>query len=281
MKNTIKLSLSVIALLLAFSALSSCTNETVQLNDDLKSTQSATSSGNINSDCTCIDNWPTTISPEETALVLHMREEEKLARDVYAYFYTQFNLRVFNNISNSEQKHMSSVLCILNQYGIEDPVIDEEGVFSDSDLQELYNALTEQGSASLTDALVVGATIEDLDIYDLDEALNVVENSAIQIIFNNLRCGSYNHMRAFIRQLNRQNNTYTPQYISTEDFEAILAGELGDCSNMGSGSGNGNGNGNGQGYRQGNGYGHGNGKGYKTNRTGNLKRSARQRTNNY
>jgi len=272
MKNSIKFCLSAIALFLTFSALSSCSSESVQLNDELKSFQ--TTSDSISPDCSCIDSWPATISPEETALVLHMREEEKLARDVYTYFYKQYNLRIFNNISLSEQKHMNSVLCILNQYGIEDPVINEEGVFSDADLQQLYNNLIEQGSVSLTDALSVGATIEDLDINDLDEALEVVENSAIEFIFNNLRCGSYNHMRAFTRQLNQNNSSYEPQHISAEDYEAILNNQMANCANMGKGIGRGYGmgRGNGKGYGQGKGMGKGNGKGYgqgKGNRQGN------------
>lgn len=249
MKNSIKFCLSAIALFLTFSALSSCSSESVQLNDELKSFQTASDS--ISPDCSCIEDWPASISREETDLVLYMREEEKLARDVYSYFYNMYNLPAFSNISNSEQKHMSSVLCILNQYGIEDPVINEEGVFSDSDLQQLYNTLIEQGSVSLTDALSVGASIEDLDIYDLNEALDLVENSAIATIFNNLRCGSYNHMRAFSRHLNRKNSTFEPQHISVEDYKAILNSQMGNCANMSKVIGRGNGMGQGYGKRNG------------------------------
>jgi hypothetical protein len=264
MKNFIKKSLPLITMIITLSVFSSCTNEDVQINTDLKNSQPERLVDGTN-DCSCIDEWPASISPEETALVLHMREEEKLARDVYAYLYNQHNLNIFNNISNSEQQHMNSILCILEQYNIEDPVVNEAGVFSNSELQELYNSLIEQGSASLMDALVVGATIEDLDIYDLDVALSEVQNSAIDFIFNNLRCGSYNHMRAFNRQIERNDGSYTPQFISNDDYIAILNGELGDCNNSGNGNGQGNGNGNGnrngkgKGNRMGNGNGMGNG----------------------
>jgi hypothetical protein len=48
---------------------------------------------------------PTTVGPEEAASLQFMREEEKLAHDVYVTLYEQWGLRVFNNISRSEQQH--------------------------------------------------------------------------------------------------------------------------------------------------------------------------------
>ena len=159
---------------------------------------------------------------EETSL-LHMREEEKLARDVYDYLYEIWGMRIFNNISSAEQSHMSSLATILQKYNIPDPVLnDDRGSFSDEGMKELYTKLTAMGSNSLADALLVGATIEDLDIFDLQNALLKTDNMDILFIFGNLKKGSENHIRAFTNQLKSFNITYEAQYISQEELENIL-----------------------------------------------------------
>lgn len=214
--------------------------------------------GNDTIDCSCITNPSAEISEAEAESLLFMREEEKLARDIYITFFEQYDLRVFDRISQSEQKHMDRILCLLNYYQLNDPVINEVGVFSNPEIQELYDALLVQGSQSLVEALTVGAIIEDVDIFDLTEALQQTDNEAIVFILSNLRCGSTNHMRAFTRQLNSNDASYTPQYISEADYTAIQAGEYGDCS---TGNGQGNGSGNGVGNCTGAGSGNGNGMG--------------------
>ena len=45
------------------------------------------------------------LTDEEIAGLKLMREEEKLARDVYMVLYEQWNLPIFSNIANSEQAH--------------------------------------------------------------------------------------------------------------------------------------------------------------------------------
>ncbi len=184
------------------------------------------------------------LSPEEVADLLHMREEEKLARDVYLTLYEKWNLTVFQNIARSEQMHMDAVATLLTTYGLEDPVAqtgDARGAFTDPNLQALYEQLVEQGSASLVDALTVGATIEDLDIKDLNEALSRTDKEDIRLVYENLKMGSENHMRAFVRNLQAQGADYTPQFISEEEYQAILSSTPGRGQGQGGGPGMGQG----------------------------------------
>ena len=155
--------------------------------------------------------------------LVYMREEEKLARDVYITLFGMYENKVFDNISKAEQQHMDRVLTLLEKYNIEDPSIEGIGKFSNETLQKLYNDLIEQGSLSEIDALMVGATIEDVDIYDLDEFTAKTTDPDIITLYNALNCGSRNHMRAFIRQLTNLGVTYTPQFISQEHFDSIIA----------------------------------------------------------
>lgn len=159
----------------------------------------------------------------EKASLQFMREEEKLARDVYRYLYEQHGALVFTNIAASEQSHMDAVKELLVKYNVPDPVAtDIPGIFINQDLQALYDKLIFDGKFSLADALTVGATIEDLDLFDLNNELLKTNNADIETIYNSLIKGSRNHLRAFYGQLVTLGETYIPQYISQAYFDSII-----------------------------------------------------------
>lgn len=139
------------------------------------------------------------LSQEEIDGLIHMRLEEKLARDVYTTFGSLYNYKAFLNIKESEQKHMDAMLRLLVKYNIEDPVLsDEVGVFPPGPFQVLYDDYIVQGSVSLLEALQVGVAIEELDITDLQYQINeVVDNPDILRAYSNLLTGSENHLAAF------------------------------------------------------------------------------------
>ncbi len=161
--------------------------------------------------------------------LLHLREEEKLARDVYLYAYDKYELLVFKNISQAEQRHMDAVLGLLKEFNLPDPASSQRGVFSDSTLQKLYYQLTAKVDSSLKDALIVGCTIEDLDIHDIQEMQKRTDNQDILKVYAQLECGSRNHMRAFYSQVIENDTTYTPQFISQEEFERIINSDHERC----------------------------------------------------
>ena len=162
---------------------------------------------------------------EINGLIL-MREEEKLARDVYKFLGAKWNMRIFENIANSEQTHTNAIKTLLDKYGIEDPVKNNEiGVFTSLELKNLYENLIKQGSNSLLDALIIGATVEDLDIKDLNELSNNTDKEDILIVYNNLNRGSRNHLRAFVKQINKDGENYLPKYITQTEFDNIISSQ--------------------------------------------------------
>jgi hypothetical protein len=191
------------------------------------------------------------LSAEESAALLYMREEEKLAHDVYLTFYTQWGLPIFQNISQSEQTHSDAVKLLLDRYGLSDPASATPGVFTNPDLQALYNDLVARGSQSLAEALKSGAAIEEIDILDLQERLAQTDNADIQQVFDSLMNGSTNHLRSFVSTLNTQTGeTYQPQYLSADAYQAIISTGTGRGGNTrGHGQG-GNGGGGGRSHTQ-------------------------------
>jgi len=190
------------------------------------------------------------LSAEEAAGLAYMREEEKLAHDVYLALYAATGLQSFQNIANSEQTHTDAVKNLLDRYALPDPSAGKlEGQFSDPNLQALYDQLAAQGSQSLAEALKVGAAVEEIDILDLQTRMAQTTLADILLVYQSLEQGSENHLRAFTsRLLNQTGETYQPQYLSQDAYQAIItaSGTTGAGTGMGSGNGNG---GNGQGGR--------------------------------
>lgn len=217
MKNLLK-SLSFFLLAVVFTVtLASCgKDDTNPANDD----------ANINNTNlqTQINSLPKeALSQDELNNLAYLREEEKLARDVYITLYNKWKVNIFTNISASEQTHMDAVLSLLNKYALPDPVgSNAVGVFKDSALQNLYNQLVAKGNISVLDAYKVGATIEDVDIFDLKNALLKTDNQDIRLVYDMLTKGSRNHIRSFYKNILNTGGTYTPQYITQAEFDAII-----------------------------------------------------------
>ncbi len=160
------------------------------------------------------------LTQAEVNSLVFMREEEKLARDVYLALYEIWELPLFQNIANSEQTHTDSVANLLLSFNIPDPADNSPaGVFVNEDLQSLYDELMDLGGQSLADALKVGAAIEEIDIIDLQQALEYVQDPSIQRVYQNLLKGSENHLRAFTSTLeNQTGEIYEPQYMSSDSY---------------------------------------------------------------
>lgn len=142
------------------------------------------------------------LTEQEITDLQYMREEEKLAYDVYNALYALWGNPVFATIANSEARHKDSVLNLLNQFGLADPAAGmAAGKFTSSALQALYDQLLASGSKSEIDGLRVGVTVEVTDIDDLDVAIARTSDASIVRVYSNLRKGSMNHLSSFTNQI--------------------------------------------------------------------------------
>lgn len=164
---------------------------------------------------------PTSLSAEEQAAVIFMREEEKLARDVYAAL--TFQDPSFTNIRDSEQRHFDSVGDLVTRYQLTDPAAGKAaGEFTDPRLQALHDQLVTRGATSRLEALLVGAEIEELDLRDLQVALDAVTHDDVAVTYDNLMRGSRNHLRTYYGKVVAAGGSYAPQYLTAAELEAIV-----------------------------------------------------------
>lgn len=169
------------------------------------------------------------IDPDLTEIEIsdlrYMREEEKLARDVYLTMDQQWGDRtqVFAKIALSEETHTTTVDYLLDKFGVEDPVVnDTVGVFTNQELQALYDELVAKGQTSYTNALYVGALIEEKDMRDILAAIEQTDERPIILAYSNLLDGSKSHLRAFVRVIETQGLTYEAQLLDPEEVRLIL-----------------------------------------------------------
>ncbi len=163
-----------------------------------------------------------TLTEAEVASLMEMREEEKLAREVYLAMNAKYNYRTFANIAKSENAHTSAVLYLIKGFGLTDPSPVAATEFANPLFTDLYAQLTAKGSVSLVEALKVGAFIEEYDIADLQHHLAETENATVAKVYGNLLKGSKFHLKAFTNALKTQGATYTPTVLTVEEYNLIL-----------------------------------------------------------
>lgn len=163
------------------------------------------------------------LTPAEAATLTYMREEEKLARDVYLYLFDMWGVQVFSTIAASEQQHMDALKKLLDKYGLPDPA-GADGVFTNPHLQALYDELVAKGEESPLAALMVGGLIEEVDMVDLALAMDETSKEDLDRVYGNLMNGSENHLRAFAgRIVMLTGEDYEAQFLTQAEVDAILA----------------------------------------------------------
>lgn len=180
-----------------------------------------------------------TLSSAVAADLTHMRDEERLARDLYAAIATQYdNAAPFSTITLSEQRHYDSVGVLLTRYGVADPSAGKApGVYSDPELQKLYDSLWAQAKTSLTDAYAVGVAVENTDIADLKKAMAATDAADIDRVYANLERGSEMHLQSFT---DATNGVVTTHEVGMQRMPNTTA-TPGAGTGMGNGYGGGNG----------------------------------------
>lgn len=179
------------------------------------------------------DTVQAVLDATETANLVYQREAEKLARDVYMTSYDVWGENAFYNTYQAEQRHMDTLLKMLDKYAVDDPVGSNGiGEFSDSDLAALYPDLIGQADDSLLDAFEVGAYIEELEIQSLEAALAATDEPGLTNAYSNLLAASRNHLRVFVSHLTALGEGYDAQVLDqgdvdeiTDDYDQVTPGE--------------------------------------------------------
>jgi hypothetical protein len=130
----------------------------------------------------------------------YLREEVKLARDVYSALSDIWGMPVFENTAKSKQSLMNAVSCFLTPYGFDAPT-EDAGKFVDSDLQELYSYLIDRGKVSRSNAIDVTILVEQTVIADLNDVFLQTNEKDVYKVLTLLKEGSETHLHELSRYL--------------------------------------------------------------------------------
>ncbi|MBT8120346.1 MAG: DUF2202 domain-containing protein [Gammaproteobacteria bacterium] len=195
-----------------------------------------------------VDAGDAALDYNEKIHLMFMREEEKLARDVYQTLGSMYpDSAIFGNIDDSEQKHTTAVKAMIEKYGYEDPnTNDNVGAYTGEGFgwyfTEKYNQLVERASISELEALYVGAFIEELDMMDINQCPQVIvetdngingvnqcgkvytDKADIQRLYSSLLDGSDSHLEGYVANIENiiGEGNYQAQVLSQELVDAIL-----------------------------------------------------------
>lgn len=226
-RDFIKGTVVLISILAAFS----CTKEQIATDSNLITPNTTGAIIEVDSTGATSFNAPAITAPfdstadltaDEIEFLFAVREDEKLARDVYAIFYTQFQNKIFENIGKSESTHIKAIERLYDYYEIDYSAVGDAGKFTDTKLQHLYDSLIVKGD-SLLAAVKIMANLEESNIFHYREVLKTISNTNIKIVIENLEKGSENHFKAAIRQIKALGGIYTPLLLSSEDYRDIIA----------------------------------------------------------
>jgi len=197
---------------------------------------------------TTIDVHLAALDMNELTHLIFIREEEKLARDVYLKLGEMYpNTKIFGNIDDSEQQHTTAVKEMIEKYGESDPnTNDNIGKFTGKDygwyFTEKFNELVERASISELEALYVGAFIEELDMMDINQCPKVIvetdngindvsecgkiytDKPDLNQLYASLLDGSDSHLAGYVRNIEKligQGN-YAAQVLPQEQVDTML-----------------------------------------------------------
>ena len=219
--KTIKITMILAAMFTGY-VLNSCTAVNADP-DDLLSLSGDELKDGIIPGCIAIGD-PGNLTDDEKAGLMEMREEEKLAHDVYVKFYSMHKIPTFNNISNSEAAHQKAVLYLIDLFKLKDPSKSNEGEFTIENFSDLYNKLVDQDSINAAETLKAKTFIKEHDINDLIRLIEKTQNTNIKRVYTNLLNASKIHLKAFSNVLFlRYKETYKPLILSEEIYNEILS----------------------------------------------------------
>ncbi|WP_421909604.1 DUF2202 domain-containing protein [Methanolacinia petrolearia] len=146
-----------------------------------------------------LDKYPVgELTGTEKADILYIAEEEKIGRDLSLMYFDIWGMRSFLNAAGSGQADLDSMEILMERYGLENPVRDERGMFTNTSLQELYTGMVSSGSATAQDALNNSVTVEEMQIKSLDDAMAATDKEDLKFVYENLRRSSENNLQDFL-----------------------------------------------------------------------------------
>lgn len=162
------------------------------------------------------------LSADEIEFLFALREDEKMARDLYTVFAAKYSTAPqIDRIAAAENSHIAYVEAVLDYYEISYPAMTAAGLFEDAKRQAIYNELADK-SGTLLEVYATMAAVEEESVSAYKSVQSEITNENIALVITNMIKASSNHLKAAVCQIIVGGSTYTPLYLSAEEFGTIV-----------------------------------------------------------
>lgn len=163
------------------------------------------------------------LSADEIEFQFALREDEKMARDLYTVFAAKYSTAPqIDRIAAAENSHIACVEAVLDYYEISYPAMTAAaGLFEDAKRQAIYNELADK-SGTLLEVYATMAAVEEESVSAYKSVQSEITNENIALVITNMIKASSNHLKAAVCQIIAGGGTYTPLYLSAEEFGTIV-----------------------------------------------------------
>ena len=136
-------------------------------------------------------------------------KNENLSKEVCRTFYNKYHDSAFASAAANNKRDIEFIsnLVIINNTSVD---------------VSLYNKFINFGSSSVTSALDTCAWISELNIIKYKSKLAEINNSAIKKIYSYSLEAEEENLKLFVTELNKYNYTYTPKYLSNDEYNRII-----------------------------------------------------------
>ncbi len=189
-------------------------------------------------------NATNALTADEIEFLFAIREDEKVAKDLYTAFAGQYPTAIqFSRIAAAEATHIAAVETVLGYYEITYPALGAPGIFADAARQAQYDGLLAKAT-TLQAALEAMTTLEEENIAAYKAVEANITNANLKLIVSNMIKASSNHLKAAVRQLATLGVIYTPIHLDQATFDDIINSALAQGNKYGQQMGKGNRGGN-------------------------------------
>ena len=137
-------------------------------------------------------------------------KSENLSKEVCMTFYNNYHDPVFAKAASNNQRDIEFIanLAIVNDTNVD---------------TSIYNKFINFGNTSVISALDTCAWISELNIVKYKSKLSETNNSAVEKIYSYSLQVEEENLKLFATELTKYNQTYTPKYLSEEEYNKIVS----------------------------------------------------------
>lgn len=145
-----------------------------------------------------LSNDSLSLLDSEAESLLYMIEKEKMAYEIYEELSAQTGLSEFGFASFLEGRQYNKLLFTAERFNLDTSSLSTEaGVFSNDEIQNLYDTLMFEASISTEAAINVAISMEENDIAYLDSAVDNAESVLLGQVYFCLENSSINQINIF------------------------------------------------------------------------------------